>query len=132
MKRSVLASLVLGSLLLSACGQAKPTATDEGASSSSVVSAASDARIIRVEATNWAFTPSTIKAKVGEKVKIEMVNVSGTHGIAVPELGIDVQAEEGQTVTVDLPTDKAGTFPFRCNVFCGEGHREMTGEIVIE
>lgn len=132
MKRSVLVSLILGSLLLSACGQTQPTATGEGASSSSVVSAASDARIIRVEASNWTFTPSIITAKVGEKVKLEFVGVSGNHGIGVLDLGIDVKADEGQTVTVDLPTDKAGTFPFRCNVFCGEGHREMTGAIVIE
>ena len=136
MKRSILASLALGSLLLSACGQANPLATGDGASFSSAVSAASsvqgEARVIRIEASNWKFTPSTINAKVGEKVQIEMVNVSGMHGIAVPELGIDVKADEGQTVTVDLPTDKAGTFPFKCNVFCGEGHREMTGTIVIE
>jgi len=132
MKRSVLASLVLGSLLLSACGQAKPTATGEGASSSSVVSAASDARIIRVEATNWAFTPSTITAKVGEKVKLELVGVSGDHGIGVPALDLDVKFKAGETVTVDLPTDKAGVYPFRCNVMCGDGHFDMLGTIVIE
>jgi cytochrome c oxidase subunit 2 len=25
----------------------------------------------------------------------------------------------------------SGTFPFHCDVFCGEGHEEMTGEIVV-
>ncbi|MDO8468414.1 MAG: cupredoxin domain-containing protein [Candidatus Peribacter sp.] len=137
MKRSILVSLVLGSLLLSACGQTKPPATGDVASSaSSAVSAASsvqgEARVIRVEASNWAFTPSVITAKVGEKVKLEFVGVSGNHGIGVPDLGLDVKFNEGQTVTADLPTDKAGSFPFKCNVLCGEGHRDMTGTIVVE
>ncbi len=132
MKRSALVSLVLGSLLLSACGQAQPPATGEGASSSAVVSAASDARVIRVEATDWTFTPSTITAKVGEKVKLELVGVSGDHGIGVPALNLDVKFKAGETVTVDLPTDKAGVYPFRCNVMCGDGHFDMLGSIVIE
>ena len=132
MKRSALLSLILGSLLLSACGQAQPPVTGEGASSSSVAAAASDARVIRVEATDWTFTPSTVTAKVGEKVKLELVGVSGDHGIGVPALGLDVKFNEGETVTVDLPTDKAGVYPFRCNVMCGDGHFDMLGSIVIE
>ncbi|MFH1444575.1 MAG: cupredoxin domain-containing protein [Candidatus Peregrinibacteria bacterium] len=141
MKRSMLISLALGSLMLTACGQAKPEAAGEGSSSSSVESAAAmsavssveaEARIIRVEASNWEFTPATITAEVGEKVKLEFVGIAGDHGVAVPDLGLDVKFNEGETATVELPTDTAGTFPFKCNVFCGEGHREMTGTIVIE
>ena len=102
------------------------------ASSSSEGAMMEDARVVRIEASNWEFTPSTVSAKVGEKVKLEFVGVDGNHGVAVADLGIDVNFDEGETATVDLPTDTAGTFPFRCNVFCGEGHREMTGTIVIE
>lgn len=138
-------------MALSACS-AFVAPTDEGASSgtassapvaassagiegdaSSAASLATEARVVRIEATNWAFTPNVITAKVGEKVTVQLVSFSGIHGIAVPELGIDAKSEqEGQTVTFDLPTSKAGTFPFRCNVLCGEGHKNMTGTIVIE
>ncbi len=145
MKRPILFSLVLGSLLLSACGQATIGNTDQGSSSSAASSAeavssatasgsssiAAQARVIRIEASNWTFTPSIITAKVGERVTLELVGVSGNHGIGIPDLGIDVKLNAGETVTVDLPTEKAGTFPFRCNVMCGEGHREMTGSITI-
>jgi len=146
MKKSLLLSLIAGGVFLSACSQANVGTTDQGTSSSASSSAvsvssetasgassvAAEARVIRIEASNWAFTPSAITAKVGEKVTLEIVGVSGNHGIAVPDLGLDVKVDEGQTVTVDLPTDKAGTFSFRCNVMCGEGHRDMTGSIVIE
>ena len=91
-----------------------------------------DARVVRVEVSNWKFTPSIITAEVGEKVKVAFVGVVGNHGVAIPDLGIDMKFNEGVTATMDLPTDTAGTFPFRCNVLCREGHRAMTGAIVIE
>jgi hypothetical protein len=28
--------------------------------------------------------------------------------------------------------DKEGTFPFHCDVFCGDGHEDMTGMLVVE
>jgi cytochrome c oxidase subunit 2 len=33
---------------------------------------------------------------------------------------------------VRIVPDKAGTFAFHCDVFCGDGHEGMTGEIVVE
>jgi cytochrome c oxidase subunit 2 len=27
--------------------------------------------------------------------------------------------------------DKVGTFPFHCDIFCGEGHEDMTGKFVV-
>lgn len=138
MHRSLRLSLLLSVFLLSACQAGAGTGTGGSSSSaalsspSSVSSADAQARTIRVVATNWAFTPSTITAKVGEKVRLELVGESGNHGIGVPALGLDVKFNEGQTVTVDLPTDKAGVYPFRCNVLCGEGHFDMMGTIIIE
>jgi cytochrome c oxidase subunit 2 len=39
--------------------------------------------------------------------------------------------EPGSSKTVTFVADKAGTFKFFCNVPCGEGHREMTGQLVV-
>lgn len=137
--------LFAGALLLSACS-AVPSSDDGAGQSSSSSSASSissvptgtgsstsstEARIIEIQASNWTFTPSVITAKVGEKVQLKVTNVSGVHGILVKDLGIDLKLAEGETGTVDLPTDKAGTFSFRCNIMCGEGHKDMTGTITI-
>lgn len=89
-------------------------------------------RIIRVEASNWAFAPSVITVKKGEKVQVQLVGISGRHGFAVSGLGINAEISAGQTVNIDLPTDRAGTFSFLCSIPCGSGHREMTGKIIIE
>ncbi len=99
--------------------------------SSESSSVQAETRIINIEASNWTFTPASITVKKGEKVQLKITNVSGVHGLLVQDLGIDLKLAEGATGTVDLPTDKTGTFSFRCNTLCGEGHKDMTGTITI-
>lgn len=90
------------------------------------------ARTIKMTAELWKFTPNIVTVKQGEKVTLEVTGVSGTHGLAIPELGINETIIQGKTVSIDIPTDKTGTFDFRCSIQCGSGHSEMTGKIVIE
>lgn len=70
--------------------------------------------------------------KKGEVLELRITGVAGTHGFAVPELGINVTIAPGETVTVVIPTDTEGTFSFFCSIPCGSGHRDMTGTITIE
>jgi len=90
------------------------------------------ARVIRVEASSWQFSPSTIIASVGENVTIQIVGIDGIHGFAVPSLGINVSVAAGETVNVTLPTDTAGSYSLLCNIPCGSGHSSMNGTIVIQ
>ncbi len=90
------------------------------------------ARTIKMTAELWKFTPNVVTVKQGEKVTLEVTGVSGTHGLSVPELGINETIIQGNTVSVSIPTDKVGTFDFRCSVQCGSGHNDMTGQIIVE
>lgn len=89
-------------------------------------------RVIEITAEDWSFTPATITVKKGEKVQLSITGVTGEHGYAVPDLGINVGVHLGETVLIDLPTDTAGEFSVLCSVPCGSGHKDMTGMIVIE
>lgn len=93
--------------------------------------ATTEVRIIQVTSENWKFTPNVITVKKGERVQLQVTGISGTHGFAVPDLGINVPVAPGQTVTIDLPTDTVGTHAFFCSIPCGPGHFDMTGQIVI-
>lgn len=88
-------------------------------------------RVIPVTAELWKFTPNIIQAQQGEEAVLQITGISGTHGFSVPDLGINATVIQGQTVTVPLPTDKPGTFDFRCSVPCGIGHQDMKGQIVV-
>lgn len=89
-------------------------------------------RIIDITTRNWAFSPANISVKKGEKVTLRLTGESGVHGFAVPELSINKTIRPGETVTVDLPTDAAGSYRFFCSVPCGQGHIDMKGEIKVE
>lgn len=88
-------------------------------------------RVVTIAASNFAFSPNGIVAKKGEKVTLRLTSTEGNHGFGVPDLGINTTMFEGKTVDVELPTDKTGTFSFKCSVPCGSGHRDMTGTITI-
>jgi cytochrome c oxidase subunit 2 len=87
--------------------------------------------VVNVNVTSWAFTPNVITAKKGQLLTVHLVGVSGSHSFGSKDLGINVPINEGETKDVVIPTDRAGTFEFRCMMPCGQGHRDMTGQIII-
>ncbi len=88
-------------------------------------------RVIALKTSNFTFSPNAITVKKGEKITLRLTGMEGNHGFAIEALGINTSVPEGKTVDVPLPTDKAGTFGFRCSVLCGSGHTDMTGTITI-
>ena len=112
-------------------GESIASLPSSSSSSSSPVPVSSNHRTIAIEAKNWAFVPSTITVRKGEVVDLRITATSGTHGFAVPALGINQKISEGQTVTVKLPTEMTGTFDVFCSIPCGKGHRAMHALIVV-
>jgi cytochrome c oxidase subunit 2 len=112
----------------------KSSAATDGAMESGDAMSAEDsakARVIEVGVTNWEFSPKTITIKKGEKVILRLSDVDGIHSFLAADLGLNVRINPGETKDVEIPTDKAGTFSFRCGVPCGPGHNEMMGTIVV-
>ncbi len=79
----------------------------------------------------FTFTPSTITVNKGDTVKLTITSLDVTHGVVIPEFNINVQAKKGETETVEFIADKAGTFTFYCAVYCGSGHSEMKGTLIV-
>ena len=88
-------------------------------------------RVVRITAHKFAFDPPQVTLKRGETVVLELVSVDRQHGFKVPALGIREDAMPGEVRRVTLTPDKAGNFAFLCDVFCGDGHDEMEGQIVV-
>lgn len=89
-------------------------------------------RTIVITAKSWAFEPAEIRITKDETVTLEVTSVDVAHGFFIPALGINEQLEPGTTVRVELQPKEAGTFPMICNVYCGAGHRDMRGTIIVE
>lgn len=85
-----------------------------------------DARVININAQMFSYSPDTITVKKGEKIRIVVNSVDTTHGIAIPDFGVSGVG------SVEFTADKAGTFQFKCPTYCGSGHKEMTGTLIVE
>jgi len=94
--------------------------------------ASAQERVIQVTAERFKFTPATIELKVGEAVILELTTLDRKHGFQIPDLKIDETIEPGKVTRVRIAPTKAGTFEFHCDVFCGSGHEEMAGELVVK
>jgi len=95
------------------------------------IAAASAERVVRIEASKFRYDPPKVTLKRGEPVVLELTSSDRSHGFKLVELGIDVKILPGETTQVRVQPDTAGTFSFACDVFCGSGHEEMDGEIVV-
>jgi len=80
---------------------------------------------------NFKFEPSVITVKKGSEVTINAKAVDVTHGLSIPAYNINLTVPVGETVSTTFTADKEGTFPFRCSVYCGAGHSEMTGTLIV-
>jgi cytochrome c oxidase subunit II len=88
-------------------------------------------REIKMVARRFEFSPNKITVQKGERVRLSVTSQDVDHGIAVKEFGIDETVKAGQTKTVEFTADRAGRFEFTCSIFCGDGHPDMVGEILV-
>jgi len=103
-----------------------------GASSmAAYVNAKSAERVIKVVAKKFDFSPNEIKLKKGVPVILEFTTLDVVMGFSVPELGARADIIPGQVSRLRLVPEKTGTFPFVCDIFCGNGHEDMTGTIIV-
>jgi cytochrome c oxidase subunit 2 len=93
---------------------------------------AQQGREIAVTAEKFEFSPNPIRVKKGDHVKLVITAVDHEHGFKLDAFGITQSLAMGIPVTVEFTADKSGTFLFRCSVFCGLGHGNMKGTMVVE
>jgi heme/copper-type cytochrome/quinol oxidase subunit 2 len=86
-------------------------------------------RTFRVEAGQFAYSPSELKVNPGDTVNIQLVSTDVVHGLYVDGYDISIQADPGQTKTLTFVANKLGSFRFRCNVTCGAMHPFMIGKL---
>lgn len=89
-------------------------------------------RVIPVSVESFSFSPATITVKRGEMVDLKLTGISGTHGFAIPGLGINVPVSPGETKMVTIPTATPGTYEGLCSIPCGSGHRDMRFTVTVE
>ncbi len=98
----------------------------------SAASSAGAERVVSVVAMRFEYIPDTIVLKKGEPVVLELNSLDRVHGFDVPQLGIHGDVPPDGFLRLRIVPDKTGRFLFHCDNFCGSGHEDMQGVIVVE
>lgn len=93
--------------------------------------AAPGERVVRIVAKKWDFTPAVIQARKGEPLVFELTAPEVPMGFNLPDFNVRTDVVPGKPATLKLTPDKAGTFTFLCDIFCGDGHETMNGQLVV-
>jgi len=74
-----------------------------------------------------------IEVSKGDQVILRLRSSDVTHGFSLKAFGIYIAKgiQPGKTVHVSFKADKAGSFIFMCNVFCGDIHQHMEGTLIV-
>ena len=115
MKRRTFGALLVGSALGGAARLAAGTPNE-----------------VSIAASKFEFTPDTVKAKAGQPVTFVLTSLDRIHGFKMPAFGIRTDIVPDQETRVTITPTKTGTFVFFCDIFCGDGHEDMSGTLVVE
>ncbi|TVR57182.1 MAG: hypothetical protein EA426_12565 [Spirochaetaceae bacterium] len=87
---------------------------------------------MRVVKNRWRWDPDVIVVPYGSLVRLTIENEDDfDHGIAIREFGLDRRLPAGRTTTVQFIADQEGEFEFFCSVYCGTGHFDQKGTLVV-
>jgi cytochrome c oxidase subunit 2 len=115
MNRRLLVALLLGSATAGAVRLAAQSPTE-----------------IRISAKKFEFHPNKATVKLGQPVVLVLTSEDRIHGFKMTDFGLRTDIVPGQETRVTLTPDKAGSFTFFCDVFCGDGHEDMDGTLIVE
>jgi cytochrome c oxidase subunit 2 len=88
-------------------------------------------RVIKIVSRKFEFVPDTIHLEKGETVVLELTAEDVVMGLNAPALNVRSDMIPGMVKHLQLTAEKTGRFDFYCDVFCGSGHEDMTGVIVV-
>jgi nitrous-oxide reductase len=112
---------VRAALLIVAFAAAALTAQDQGPTE----------RPFSITAHRYAFNPPRIEVNQDDLVKIELRADDIAHSLTIDDYRIAKRVAPGHPVTFEFRADRAGTFPYYCNLQIEDGCRQMRGELVV-
>lgn len=93
---------------------------------------AAQASHVELTARRFAFSVRELHLKKGVPAVIDVTALDFPHGFNIPELGVRADLVPGKVVQVRFTPQKAGRFLFLCDNFCGSGHEEMNGVVIVD
>ena len=88
-------------------------------------------RVIKVVAKKFDFVPAEIHVAKGETVVLSFTAPEVPMGFSLPDFKLRTDIMPGKVSTLRFTPDRSGSFGFLCDLFCGSGHEDMQGTLVV-
>lgn len=79
----------------------------------------------------WTWYP-ILKLKAGQEYRIHISSSDLQHGFSLQPLNMNFQIMPGYDHVLTMTPAAPGEYPILCNEFCGIGHHNMVGKIIVE
>jgi cytochrome c oxidase subunit 2 len=94
---------------------------------------AAEPQVVNVIARRFAFEPSTITVAVGQPVRLMVRSEDGVHGVEIKKFKVNKDVPRGgEAVIINFTPNTVGEFPIMCSEYCGDGHDDMRGTLVVQ
>lgn len=88
-------------------------------------------REIKIIAKRFAFEPARVEVTVGERVRLVVASADGVHGIEIKKFNVNKKVPRGGEAAIEFVASAVGEFRILCSEYCGDGHDEMKGMLVV-
>ena len=89
------------------------------------------ARVIKIVAKKFEFLPHEVTLKKGVPVILEFTTADVAMGFNAPDFKVRTDILPGKVAQLRIVPRETGSFEYLCDVFCGSGHEEMSGKIIV-
>ena len=84
-----------------------------------------------IVAKKFEYVPERILARKGRPLLLRFNAPEVPMGVHFADFGVRADIVPGRPAMLSFTPDRAGTFTFYCDVFCGSGHEDMAGTLVV-
>ena len=88
-------------------------------------------REITIAAKAGQFEPSKVEVRQNDLVKVTFAAEDGPHSLNIDAYRIAKRARPGRPAVFEFRADRAGTFPYYCNLSESAGSHDMKGELIV-
>ena len=86
---------------------------------------------VAITARKFDFASREIHVRKGRPVTLVLTTSDFPHGFGIPDFNVRADLVPGRAVEMTFTPNRVGRFVYLCDNFCGEGHGDMTGWLVV-
>ena len=87
--------------------------------------------VVHVLAVQFAYLPTEIEVPADSTVTFRLTSADVIHSFSVVGTNANTMIIPGEIASITVETDEPGEYGIVCSEYCGSGHHDMEGKLVV-